>query len=59
MNFLNFFWFFLDGDKSSTQIIQEKKQPVQQVQQYNSKEATCEGVEENDDFFENEMFEEF
>ena len=55
MNFLNFFWFFLDGDKSSSQIIEEKKQPVQQVQQYKTEEATCEGVEEINE----QKFEEF
>jgi len=48
MRFLDLFWWFLDGDKSSAEIISEKKQQVQ----VKSEEATSEGVEENEEFYE-------
>ncbi len=57
MKFLDLFWFFLDGNKSSGQVIAEKKQPVQQVRKHESEEASYNNdVEEKDEF---EEFEEF
>ncbi len=55
MKLLDLFYFFLGGDKSSRQIIEEKQhtKPVQ----HKTVEASDNGVEDFDDF-ENEMFEE-
>lgn len=53
MKLLNLFWFFLDGDKSSAEIIASKKQ--QPVQQVKSEEASI-GVEADD--FDDQEFEE-
>ena len=53
MKLLDLFWFFLDGGKSSGQILKEKKPAVQQVQQHESEEA--EMVEE----FDEQDFDEF
>ncbi len=53
MKFLDFFWWFLDGDRSSGQIIKEKKQPLQQAQQTEEahNEAEVDDFEEFEEFF--------
>ncbi len=55
MKLLDFFWWFLDGDKSSREILVDKKKPQQRG--YEPNEAFIDNVDEDcDEFFEFEEF---
>jgi len=55
MKFLDLFWWFLDGDKSSAEIIREEK-PVQRIHQIKTEEASVDVEVDDFDYQEQEEF---